>query len=88
MKKILLMAVAVVIGGQFLAAQDTKSGILSNVTQLTNDDVKYENPRWSPDGEKIAFTEFGYDGLYTMNANCLFFMLFFHFFIAFLIIKA
>ena len=69
MKKILLMAVAVVIGGQFLAAQDTKSGILSNVTQLTNDDVKYENPRWSPDGEKIAFTEFGYDGLYTMNAN-------------------
>ena len=52
MKKILLMAVAVVIGGQFLAAQDTKSGILSNVTQLTNDDVKYENPRWSPDGEK------------------------------------
>ncbi len=27
----------------------------------------YENPRWSPDGSKIAFTQLGYDGLYVMN---------------------
>lgn len=69
MKKILLMTAALVIGGQFLVAQNSKSGILSNVTRLTNDNVKYENPRWSPDGTKIAFTQFGYDGLYIMNAN-------------------
>lgn len=69
MKKILLMTAALVIGGQLLVAQNTKSGILSNVTRLTNDNVKYENPRWSPDGNKIAFTQFGYDGLYIMNAN-------------------
>ena len=69
MKKILIMASAIIIGCQFLAAQNTKSGILSNVTQLTNDNVKYENPRWSPDGKKIAFTQLGYDGLYLMNAN-------------------
>lgn len=69
MKKILLITAALAIGSQFLVAQSPKSGILSNVTQLTNDDVKYENPRWSPDGEKIAFTELGYEGLYIMNAN-------------------
>ncbi len=69
MKKFLLMTAALVIGGQFLVAQNAKSGILSNVTRLTNDNVKYENPRWSPDGTKIAFTQFGYDGLYVMNAN-------------------
>ena len=69
MKKILLMTAALVIGGQLLAAQSTKSGVLSNVTRLTNDYIKYENPRWSPDGKKIAFTQFGYDGLYIMNAN-------------------
>ena len=69
MKKILLMTAALFIGGQLLVAQNTKSGVLSNVTRLTNDNVKYENPRWSPDGTKIAFTQFGYDGLYIMNAN-------------------
>ncbi len=69
MKKILLITATILLGGQFLVAQTNKSGVLSNVTRLTNDNVKYENPRWSPDGTKIAFTQFGYDGLYVMNAN-------------------
>lgn len=69
MKKILL-ALAVAVGiSPAITAQVTKSGQLTNVKRLTNDKVKYENPRWSPDGSKIAFTKEGYDGLYVMNAN-------------------
>lgn len=69
MKKFLLMAVALFAGMSMGSAQGLKSGTLSNVTRLTNDKVRYENPRWSPDGTKIAFTQEGYDGLYVMNAN-------------------
>lgn len=69
MKKILLMTAALFAGISMGSAQGLKSGILSNVTRLTNDNVRYENPRWSPDGTKIAFTQEGYDGLFVMNAN-------------------
>ncbi len=68
MKKItLLIALAV---GLTTSAQSLKQGTLSNVTKLTNDvAVKYENPQWSPDGTKVAYTEFGYEKLYVVNAD-------------------
>lgn len=51
-------------------AQSLKTGQLANVTRLTNDSgVKYENPRFSPDGKKVAFTKLGYDGLYVANSD-------------------
>lgn len=65
MKKILLTAA--VLAAQVVSAQSLKEGSISNVTRLTQDGVMYENPRWSPDGSKIAFTQLGYDGLYVMN---------------------
>lgn len=47
-----------------------KSGQLANITRITNDaDVKYENPRFSPDGSKVAFTKFGYEGLYVAETT-------------------
>lgn len=69
MKKILLVLAVAVGISPVITAQVTKSGQLTNVKRLTNDNVKYENPRWSPDGSKIAFTKEGYDGLFVMNAN-------------------
>lgn len=69
MKKILLTLAMAVIAYPAISAQTTKSGTLTNVKRLTNDNVKYENPRWSPDGTKIAFTKEGYDCLFMMNAN-------------------
>lgn len=47
-----------------------KSGKLANVTRVTNDvTMKYENPRFSPDGNKIAFTGMGFQGMYVMDTN-------------------
>lgn len=47
-----------------------KVGELSNVRRLTSElSMKYENPRFSPDGSRVSFTEFGYDGLYVINAD-------------------
>ena len=69
MKKILLSLAVATIALPSITAQAQKVGLLSNVTRLTNDTDKYENPRWSPDGTKIAFTKEGYDCLFVMNAN-------------------
>lgn len=67
MKKILL--IAAVLLTQTVSAQALKNGNISNVTRITQDGVMYENPQWSPDGQKIAFTELGYNNLYVMNHN-------------------
>jgi dipeptidyl aminopeptidase/acylaminoacyl peptidase len=67
MKKFLLLSMVVL--SQVGMAQNLKVGQLSNVTRLTQDGVKYENPRWSPDGSKIAFTEYGYNSLFVMDQN-------------------
>lgn len=66
MRKLLL---SVVLISQVGIAQNLKVGELSNVVRLTQDDIKYENPQWSPDGSKIAFTEYGYNNLYVINSN-------------------
>ena len=67
MKKLLILAAILL--AQSAMAQDLKQGTLSNVKRLTTGTEMYENPRWSPDGTKIAFTRLGYDGLYIINAN-------------------
>lgn len=69
MKKCLLTVAMLTACSLLGTSQTLKIGEISNVARLTNDNVKYENPRWSPDGTKIAFTQEGYDGLYVMNAN-------------------
>lgn len=50
-------------------AETMKEGVLTNIKQLTNTSEKYENPKWSPDGNLIAFTNYGYNNLYVMNAD-------------------
>lgn len=68
-KKIYVMALAAVSAATVWAG-GLKTGQLSNVTRLTNDNgVKYENPQFAPDGQTISFTEFGYKGLYTIKAD-------------------
>ena len=67
MKRLMLSAAVVLTLAA--TAQAQKTGQLSNVTRLTNGTERYENPRWSPDGSKIAFTKLGYDGLLVMDAN-------------------
>lgn len=46
-----------------------KQGVLKNVTKVTADKERHENPRWSPDGSMIAFTDEGYDNLYVMGSK-------------------
>ena len=68
MKKITLLAALIV--ALTATGQSLKQGTLSNVKKLTNDvAVKYENPQWSPDGMKVAYTEFGFEKLYVVNAD-------------------
>ena len=67
MKKLLILAAILL--AQSAMAQGLKQGTLSNVKRLTTGTEMYENPRWSPDGTKIAFTRLGYDGLYIIDAN-------------------
>ena len=68
MKKLILVFTVLLLS-QTMMAQVLKQGTISNVTRLTNDGVSYENPKWSPDGSKIAFTEYGFNGLFVMNPN-------------------
>lgn len=68
MKKTLFLVGALLLS-QGLFAQSMKQGTLSNVKRLTTGTEKYENPKWSPDGSMIAYTSFGYDGLYVMNSD-------------------
>ncbi len=51
---------------QLAGAQGKVEGRLVNITKLTNTAQRYENPRWSPDGSRISYTEEGYDGLYVI----------------------
>lgn len=68
MKKITLFAALIV--ALTASGQALKQGSLTNVKKLTNDiAVKYENPQWSPDGTKVAYTELGFDRLYVVNAD-------------------
>ena len=67
MKKFLLISLLLITGAA--KAETVKQGVLSNVTRLTTGTERYENPRWSPDGSKIAFTNYGYNNLYVMNSN-------------------
>lgn len=44
-------------------------GKLINIVQLTNDNNRYEAASFSPDGNKIAFSNEGYSGLYVMDKD-------------------
>lgn len=47
-----------------------KVGELANITRVSNDsEMKYENPRFSPDGKQLAFTQFGHTGLYVADLS-------------------
>ena len=52
-----------------MSAQHLKEGRLEGVVQLTHDNARYEAPQFSPNGQFIAFTNYGYDNLYVMNAD-------------------
>lgn len=66
-KTIIFVAAALAV--QLAGAQGTVEGKLVNVKKLTNTAQRYENPRWSPDGTRISYTDEGYDGLYVINPN-------------------
>lgn len=42
---------------------------IERIVQLTNDKVKYESPKWSPDGTMIAFVRSDYGGLVVINSD-------------------
>lgn len=67
MKKILLLAGALALCLGTTAQQ--KQGVLKNITRVTSDKKRYENPKWSPDGSMIAFTNEGYDNLYIVGSK-------------------
>lgn len=67
MKQLLLASLILL--PSIMVAESLKEGTLTNVTQLTHDSTKYENPQWSPDGTKIAFTNFGYNNLYVVDST-------------------
>ena len=67
MKQLLLASL--ILFPSIMVAESLKEGTITNVTQLTHDAVKYENPQWSPDGTKIAFTNFGYNNLYVVDST-------------------
>ncbi len=68
MKKISL-TLFVLLVSLVVQAQELKQGNLSNITRLTSGDVTYDNPQWSPNGKKIAFTVGGSEGLFVINPD-------------------
>lgn len=69
MRKQLLILAAACVAVTAMGASPVQ-GRLENVKRLTSQsDLKFENPQFSPDGKQIAFTKFGYEGLYVMNAD-------------------
>lgn len=62
MNKILLSVCALAACG--IASAQTAPVRLSNVTRITSEQARFENPRWSPTGELLAFSNEGYDNLY------------------------
>lgn len=67
--KLLLSILAAGALSQGLSAQEL-NGTLKNVRRVTSQkEVQYAQPRWSPDGTMLAFTNQAYDGLWVMNAD-------------------
>ena len=67
MRNYLLISLLLISG--VVSAETMKEGVLTNVKKLTDSSEKFENPKWSPDGSLIAFTNYGYNNLYVMDAN-------------------
>ena len=67
MKPLLLSSLLLVVAG---VSGQAKRGELSNIQKITNQTGEaYENPQWSPDGSKIAYTKTGFTGLLVMDKN-------------------
>ena len=67
MRNYLLISLLLISG--VVSAETMKEGVLTNVKKLTDSSEKFENPKWSPDGSLIAFTNYDYNNLYVMDAN-------------------
>ncbi len=68
MKKCTLLVAAVLVA-MTASAEGLKVGELSNLRQLTQGSDRYESPKWSPDAQRVSFTQEGYNGLYVMNPD-------------------